>query len=215
MTTAFHEVRFPDAIAYGATGGPVWSTTITALSTGAEQRNQNWVNARHRWNIATGIKRLADFHQVLRFFQARRGRLHGFRFRDWQDFSSAAAPDVPITAGDQLIGTGPGPHQLVKLYADAGGGWTRTIRKPVAGTARVRVGAFEQVFPSWDYPWAVDDTTGVLTFTGPLLPTAGTSIRAGFEFDVPVRFDTDALAGTYETWRAVAVRDIDLIEIRI
>ena len=72
--TAFHEVRFPDAIAYGATGGPVWSTTIAALSTGAEQRNQNWVNARHRWNVATGIKRLADFHQVLRFFQARRGR---------------------------------------------------------------------------------------------------------------------------------------------
>ncbi len=98
------------------------TTPITALSTGAEQRNQNWVNAGYRWNIATGIKRLADFHQVLRFFQARRGRLHGFRLRDWQDFSSSAAPDVPVTAVDQLIGTGLGPHQLTKLYADAGGG---------------------------------------------------------------------------------------------
>jgi len=136
--TEFHEVRFPDAIAYGATGRPVWSTTITVLSTGAEQRNQNWVNAPHRWNIATGIKRLADFHQVLRFFQARRGRLHGFRFRDWQDFSSAAAPDVPVTAGDQLIGTGPGPHQLTKLYADAGGGWTprsTPVASPSCSTA--------------------------------------------------------------------------------
>ncbi len=61
----------------------------------------------------------------------------------------------------------------------------------------------------------MDDTTGVLTFTGPVLPTAGTPIRAGFEVDVPVCFDTGALAGAYETWQAVAVRDIDLIEIRI
>lgn len=213
--TAFHEIRFPDAVAYGATGGPVWSTTIAALSTGAEQRNQNWVNARHRWNIATGIKRLADFHQVLRFFQARRGRLHCFRFKDWQDFSSAPAPDVPVSAMDQALGTGPGPHQLVKLYADAGGGWTRTIRKPVAGTIRVSVGGIEQASSGWTYPWTVDVTTGLVTFTGPTPPPVGWVIRAGFEFDVPVRFDTDALAGTYETWRAVAVRDIDLIEIRI
>lgn len=213
--TAFHEVRFPDSIAYGATGGPIWSTTIAALSTGAEQRNQNWVNARHRWNVATGIKRLADFHGVLRFFQARRGRLHGFRFKDWQDFSSATAPDVPVTAADQILGTGPGPHQLVKVYADAGGGWTRTIRKPVAGTVRVSVNGTEQTAPGWTFPWSVDPTTGILTFTGPDLPNADALIRAGFEFDTPVRFDTDALAGTYETWRAVAVRDIDLIEIRI
>ncbi|WP_372623816.1 TIGR02217 family protein [Falsiroseomonas sp.] len=211
----FHEVRFPDSIAYGATGGPVWSTTIAALSTGAEQRNQNWVHARHRWNVATGIKRLADFHQVLRFFQARRGRLHGFRFKDWQDFSSAASPDVPVTAMDQVLGTGPGPHQLAKLYADAGGGWTRTIRKPVAGSVRVSVEGTEQIAPGWLYPWSVDATTGLLSFTGPMLPHPLFTIRAGFEFDVPVRFDTDALAGTYETWRAVAVRDIDLIEIRI
>jgi uncharacterized protein (TIGR02217 family) len=212
--TAFHETRFPDAIAYGATGGPVWSTTITALATGAEQRNQNWVNARHRWNIATGIKRLADFHQVLRFFQARRGRLHGFRFKDWQDFSSATAPDVPVTALDQLLGTGPGPHQLTKLYADAAGGWTRIIRKPVAGTVRVSVSGTEQSPPGWAHPWSVDPATGLVTFTGTPPPLAA-AIRAGFEFDTPVRFDTDSLAGTYETWRAVAVRDIDLIEIRI
>jgi uncharacterized protein (TIGR02217 family) len=213
--TAFHEVRFPDAIAYGATGGPVWSTTVTTLSTGAEQRNQNWVNARHRWNIATGIKKLADFHQVLRFFQARRGRLHGFRFKDWQDYSSAASPNVPTSAGDHIIGVGPGPHQLVKIYSDAGGSWTRTIRKPVANTVKIRVGAFDQVSPGWTYPWSVDTTTGIVTFTGPDTPPPGFTVRAGFEFDVPVRFDTDALAGTYETWQAVAVRDIDIIEIRI
>jgi uncharacterized protein (TIGR02217 family) len=211
----FHEVRFPDTIAYGATGGPVWSTTIAAHSTGAEQRNQNWVNARHRWNIATGIRRLADFHAVLRFFQARRGRLHGFRFKDWQDFTSSVAPDVPVDAADQVLGTGPGPHPLVKLYADAGGGWTRAIRKPVVATVRVSVDGVEQTSPGWLHPWSVDPATGLVTFTGPTLPASAATIRAGFEFDVPVRFDSDALAGTYETWRAVAVRDIDLIEIRI
>ena len=212
--TVFHEVRFPDAIAYGATGGPVWSTTIASLSTGAEQRNQNWVNARHRWNVATGIRRLADFHQVLRFFQARRGRLHGFRFKDWQDFSSAAGPDVPVTAMDQLLGAGPGPHSLVKLYADAGGGWTRTIRKPVAGTVRVAVGGSEQTAPGWTFPWSVDPATGLLTFTGPTLPAGNAAIRAGFEFDVPVRFDTDELPVTLDIERTGSIPSIPLIEVR-
>ncbi len=215
---SFHEVQFPPQIAYGAEGGPVWSTVVTATAAGVEQRNQAWVQARHQYNIGTGVRSLGHFAAVLRFFHARRGRLYGFRFKDWQDFSSAAAPDLPITPHDQPLGPFAGlPLPLTKTYADAAGGWTRSIRKPVAGSIRIAVNGAEQVAPGWSYPWAVDPTTGLLQLTGSgvSLPALGMPVTAGFAFDVPVRFDTDRLPGSYETWQAVAVRDITLIEIRI
>jgi len=215
---AFHEVQFPPQIAYGAVGGPVWSTVVTATAAGIEQRNQAWVNARHQYEVGTGIRSLGHFASVLRFFHARRGRLHGFRFKDWQDFTSSTAPTVAVTPLDQALGGYAGlPLPLAKTYADTAGGWTRSITRPVAGTLRVAVNGTEQASPGWSYPWAVDTTTGLLSFTGSgaTLPTPGAAITAGFEFDVPVRFDTDRLPGSYETWQAVAVRDITLIEIRI
>ena len=46
--TGFHEVRFPDNIAYGATGGPEFATTVVATSAGHEKRNVNWAEARGR-----------------------------------------------------------------------------------------------------------------------------------------------------------------------
>ena len=108
--TAFHEVRFPDSIAYGATGGPVWSTTIAALSTGAEQRYQNWVNARHRWNVATGIKRLADFHQVLRFFQAGAAACTASASRTGRIFRRLPRPTC--RSPPQIRRSAPGPGRI-------------------------------------------------------------------------------------------------------
>jgi uncharacterized protein (TIGR02217 family) len=211
MTLAFDEIRFPDKVAYGASGGPVWNTNLVALVNGFEQRNQLLVNPRHRYNVATGIKQVDYYHDVLRFFLARRGRLRGFRFKDWADFSSSTSPKVAVTPFDQAIGTGVGPHQLVKAYADAISPWVRTIRKPVAGTVRVGVAGVEAL-SGGGTPWSINTTTGVLTFTG--TPPVG-AITAGFEFDVPCRFDTDELDGNHENWRAVVAQSIDLIEIRI
>lgn len=208
------EVRFPERIAYGATGGPTWSTTVAALQSGFEQRIQNWTAGRHRYNVSTGIKRIEDYAAVLAFFHARRGRLRGFRFKDWSDFTSAASPATPITANDQQIGIGAGPHRLVKRYADPHNPYLRRITRPVAGTVRISVNGAEQGMPGATHPWSVDVTTGTVSFIGPDLPASDAVIRAGFAFDVPVRFDTDRLAGSYESFRLLAARDIDLIEIR-
>ncbi|GGC70254.1 glycoside hydrolase family 24 [Siccirubricoccus deserti] len=212
---SFHEVRFPDSIAYGATGGPVWSTNVAAVSSGIEQRNQKWTAARHSYNVETGIKTLAHFSQVLAFFHARRGRLFGFRFKDWGDYSTAVSPEIAITANDQAIGTYTGaPLQIAKLYGDAEGSYMRTLRKIVAGTARVAVSGTETLSSGY-YPWSVDLNTGLLSFTGSglTLPT-GLAITVGCEFDVPVRFDTDSLSGTYEGWRRLPIRNISIIELR-
>jgi uncharacterized protein (TIGR02217 family) len=81
--TSFHEVRFPDNIAYGATGrsGPELATTVVATGAGHEKRNVNWSEARSRCDVASGLKKQAQIDELIAFFRARRGKAYGFRFR--------------------------------------------------------------------------------------------------------------------------------------
>jgi uncharacterized protein (TIGR02217 family) len=206
---AFHEVRFPDNIGRGARGGPERRTQIVELASGAEERNASWANSRRRFDVAYGIRRADDLAAVVAFFEARNGRLHGFRFKDWADYKSGIPSQAPGPQ-DQLIGTGDGSttaFQLVKHYASGGQTWTRGIAKPVTGSVRIALGGVEQ--PSG---WSVDTTTGVVTFSA--APGAGVAITAGFEFDVPVRFDTDVLDVRLDFERLGAITSIPLLEIR-
>ena len=206
---AFHEVRFPDNISRGARGGPERRTQIVELASGAEERNASWANSRRRYDVAYGIRRADDLAAAVAFFEARNGRLHGFRYKDWADYKSAL-PSQAITATDQQIGTGTGSlqtFQLAKRYTSGAQTWVRTIAKPVAGTVRVALGMIEQMSG-----WTVDTTTGVLTFT--TAPANGVIVRAGFEFDVPVRFDSDTLDVTLDFERLGSITAIPLLEIR-
>lgn len=206
---AFHEVRFPDNISRGARGGPERRTQIVELESGDEERNASWANSRRRYDVAYGIRRSDDLAAVVAFFEARNGRLHGFRYKDWADYKSAL-PSQAITATDQQIGTGTGSQQafqLAKRYTSGAQTWVRTIAKPVAGTVRVALGMAEQLSG-----WTVDTTTGVITFT--TAPANGVIIRAGFEFDVPVRFDSDTLDVTLDFERLGSITAIPLLEIR-
>jgi uncharacterized protein (TIGR02217 family) len=206
---AFHEVRFPDNISRGARGGPERRTQIVELASGDEERNASWANSRRRYDVAYGIRRADDLAAVVAFFEARNGRLHGFRYKDWADYKSGL-PSQQITATDQQIGTGNGSlktFQLAKRYISGAQSWTRTVAKPVAGTVRVALGMVEQMSG-----WTVDTTTGVVTFT--TAPANGVIIRAGFEFDVPVRFDTDVLDVTLDIERLGSITSIPLLEIR-
>ncbi len=206
---AFHEVRFPDNISRGARGGPERRTQIVELASGDEERNASWANSRRRYDVAYGIRRADDLAAVVAFFEARNGRLHGFRYKDWADYKSALSSQA-ITATDQQIGTGTGSlqtFQLAKRYTSGAQTWVRTITKPVAGTIRVALGMVEQMSG-----WTVDTTTGVVTFT--TAPAGGVAVRAGFEFDVPVRFDSDTLDVTLDFERLGSITSIPLLEIR-
>ena len=206
---AFHEVRFPDNISRGARGGPERRTQIVELASGDEERNASWANSRRRYDVAYGIRRADDLASVVAFFEARNGRLHGFRYKDWADYKSAL-PSQAITATDQQIGTGTGSlqtFQLAKRYTSGAQTWVRTIAKPVAGTVRVAIGMVEQMSG-----WTVDTATGVVTFTA--APAGGVIVRAGFEFDVPVRFDSDTLDVTLDFERLGSITAIPLLEIR-
>jgi uncharacterized protein (TIGR02217 family) len=206
---AFHEIRFPDNISRGARGGPERRTQIVELASGDEERNASWANSRRRYDATYGIRRTDDLAAVVAFFEARNGRLYGFRWKDWGDYKSCLPSGTPA-ASDQAIGTGDGmttAFQLAKAYISGAQSWTRSITKPVAGTATVSIDGVVQASD-----WSVDTTTGLVTFA--TAPANGATITAGFDFDVPVRFDTDRLDVTYDIERLGSITSIPLIEVR-
>ncbi|EHH02794.1 hypothetical protein ATCR1_23378 [Agrobacterium tumefaciens CCNWGS0286] len=208
---AFHEVRFPLRLALGVSGGPVRRTDIVNLSNGRESRNHRWRNARRSYDAGSGIRSVADLYEVLAFFEARRGELYGFRFRDPVDFKSCPPGETPA-AIDQRIGTGDGVtagFQLLKTYADAGGSFTRRIDKPAEGSVIVSVEGVKAEAAAI----SVDHTTGIVTFRAGRVPPAGAAIRAGFEFDVPVRFAIDRIDVNLTAFEAGRIPSIPLMEI--
>ncbi|KKB07028.1 glycoside hydrolase family 24 [Devosia geojensis] len=203
---AFHPIRFPLDVALGARGGPERRTDVVTLASGREERNQRWTRSCRRYNAGYGVKSLADMQAVLAFFEERRGRFHGFLWRDGLDFSSGGAAPTPF---DQTIGTGDGVRtsfQLVKRYGANFDPYDRPITKPVAGTVRIGVNGAEAAGG-----WNVDLLTGLVGFSVP--PAAGAAVTAGFLFDVPVRFDIDRLDVELSSFDAAAIPDIPLVEI--
>ncbi|TMI99430.1 MAG: TIGR02217 family protein [Alphaproteobacteria bacterium] len=210
----FHEILFPLDIALKSAGGPERKTEIVALGSGAEERNARWAHSRRRYDAGYGVKTLDALSQVVAFFEERRGRLHGFRWRDRLDHSSAA-PGASVAPLDQVLGTGDGARTafpLLKLYGGAHAPYQRPIAKPAAGSVRVSVGGVEQ---SDGTAFTCDTTSGVVTFLPGHVPGAGALVRAGFLFDVPVRFDTDYLEVDLSAFAAGSVPRIPLMEIRL
>jgi uncharacterized protein (TIGR02217 family) len=211
---SFHEIRFPTAISRGASGGPERRTDVVVLGSGHEERNSRWADSRRTYNAGYGIKTLDDLHAVIAFFEERRGRLYGFRWKDHADFRSCP-PSATPDALDQPLGVGDGEtavFQLVKRYGAAHAPWSRRIAKPVAGTLLVAVdGAAVAVGTAV----TVDSTTGVLTFAPEHIPAEGTVVTAGFEFDVPVRFDTDKLEVSLQGFSHGAIPSIPIVEVRL
>jgi uncharacterized protein (TIGR02217 family) len=211
--TAFHEVLFPLDIALKSAGGPLRRTDVVVLGSGAEERNARWAHSRRRYDAGYGVKTFDALSQVIAFFEERRGRLYGFRWRDRLDHSSAA-PDAALAATDQAIGTGDGTtatFQLVKTYGASYAPYLRPIVKPVAGSVRVAVAESEVAEGT---AFTVDSATGEVTFLAGHIPESGQAITAGFLFDVPVRFDTDYLEVDLSAFAAGAIPKIPLVEIR-
>lgn len=209
----FHEIRFPTAIAFGASGGPERRTDIVALGSGHEERNSRWAASRRRYNAGYGIRSLDDLHAAIAFFEERRGRLYGFRWKDRADFKSCA-PGVALAATDQIIGVGDGEaatFQLVKTYGALHAPFAREVKKPVAGTIAVAIDGE----PADAEDWNCDVTTGLVTFDAGAIPPEGSVVTAGYEFDVPVRFDTDRLEVNLTSFAAGEIPSVPLVEIRI
>lgn len=188
----FVDIEFPLSIAYGSAGGAEFSTTVIRTKGGATYRNRNWVKERQRWNVAPGVKTLAQALELEAFFRARGGMAQGFLFRDRRDYQAVGS----------VIGTGTGTatiFQLAKTYTSGPETYSRIIKKPKPG-GLIYLNGVKQVtgysvsivqgVPPWT-PLA----TGVLTFTSP--PGNGVVITADFEFYIPVIFGIDYLPMTF------------------
>ena len=206
----FHDERLPIDVERGAVGGPSFSTSVTVLSSGFEQRNINWANSRGSWDIGYGIESKEDFTDVLEFFYARQGRAHSFRFRDWSDYTIGDdAEDDP-----QTIATGDGAtvaFQVIKTYVSGATTFSSTITKLVSGTVRVFVNGVEKTITA---QWTVNLLTGLITFTGGNTPPNGHLVAVIAEFDVPARFDSDKMAVNMAVYNAGSIPSIPVVEVR-
>ncbi len=194
MPQPFLDISFPDAVARGATGGPGFSTNVVTLGSGAERRNIQWANARGEWNISTGIRTRVEMQAVIAHFYIVKGRGYSFRFKDWNDYQATDLPMAQVT---------PTVWQLVKRYNIGGYEHVRTITKPVPGTVTCKIGGSPVA------PASIDHLTGLVTFGS----APGSAPTATFDFDVPVRFDTDKLPVQANAWDQQIVPQINLIEV--
>lgn len=214
----FHEVQFPTDESYGGSGGPGHNTAIIELPGGSEQRIGRWAGARRKFDVSYGIKTWTQCVTAQTFALARAGALYGFRYKDWRDYASTADGRTPpwgttaVSHQNQNIATGDGTtttFQLTKTYVSGPSTIVRKITKPVASTTVIAFGAVQQTTG-----WTVDTTTGIVTFT--TAPTLGTLIRAGFEFDVPVRFEKDVddlFSIDIDSFSSASVPALNVIEL--
>jgi len=208
----FHEIRFPANLSFGSVGGPERRTDVVQLANGFEERNTPWAHSRRRYDAGVGMRSLDDIETLIAFFEARRGQLHGFRWKDWSDFKSCAPSKEPGFR-DGVIGVGDGEateFQLMKIYRSGAESYARPITKPVADTVRAGVDEAELV---QGVHFEVDTATGLITFTD--APDAGVEVSAGFAFDVPVRFDTDSIQTSVASFQAGDAPAVPVVEIRV
>ncbi len=208
----FHEERFPPNLSFGSVGGPERRTEIVTLANGYEERNTPWADSRRRYDAGVGMRSLDDVEVLIAFFEARRGQLYGFRWKDWSDYKSCLPNDTPAYT-DQVLGWGDGVRtefQLTKTYRSGVHEYVRPITKPVLGSVRIGLQG-DELQESVHYD--VDVTTGIVTLY--TAPDANAEVTAGFEFDVPVRFDTDRIQTSVASFKAGDVPNVPVVEVRV
>ncbi len=195
---AFHDVRLPDDIERGATGGPAFLTSVHPLSSGGEQRNANWSEARQEWELAYGVQNKEDFAAVRAFFFARRGQAHTFRFKDWSDYW---IDNETQGIGDAVNTT----FQLIKTYENDGPEpYIRRLTRPILDTVH----------------WFVDGVEVAATHQGlgiyelAVAPADGALVTATCEFDMNVRFNVDKFALQLDLENAGSIGSLPVQEVR-
>ncbi len=204
---SLHDVRFPLEISVGAQCGPQWQTQIVPLASCHEFRNALHGASRRRWDLTGRVMSLAELDTLTAFFEARMGRFFGFRFQDPIDHSSAAGGADPGEL-DQEIGVGDGAlatFQLVKHYTSADSETVRRITRPAVGSVSVAIDG-AQVTDGWAL-----EQGGVVVFDAP--PATGAIVSAGFEFDLPARFDMDRLDTALHAPDAARLGPVAIVEL--
>lgn len=204
------DVRLPEKWSKGSNGGFEFSTDVVPTDDGGVETNENWAVPLRRYEISHNVKTPEDIGLLRAFHAARRGAARPFLFKDWIDFTSKADGNSAATMTDQPLGTGDGAttaFPLVKRYADSVSPIDVPVLWPVTGT--VLIGKDGVAAPTG---WTVNRGTGVVTFS--VAPALGVILTAGFQFDVPVRFEDDLLRISWDTINSRSAGSVPLLEWR-
>lgn len=165
---------FPFDISYSSIGATRFTTDVTMVDSGDDQRNARWTQPLMEYDVAYGVRTMEQLQGLIAFFRAAKGRLYSFLFVDHTDCTSsqAVAEEArsvpPIAWTDQPLGTGDGitkVFQLQKKYSTPMGAYAnyRPIYKPKDGTVQIGVDGNRVL------NWTVDINTGKVTFFSPLV----------------------------------------------
>lgn len=207
MTSFLETPRFDVNISYGSSGGPQFNTTVFEGHGGVEQRGQNWATVKGKWNVSQGIRDTADMDVIKNLFMAVRGKAIGFRYKDWGDFNMVTDPCTPVADGTNRI------FKMQKTYTSGALSYIRRIFKPVSGTIKVYDNGVLKTEGVGTGQYAIDYTTGIITFGTAIIPVNTHIITVTGEFDLPVRFDVDSLNITQdsfgtETWNSILLSEL-------
>lgn len=187
-----------EEVDYGFEGGARYKTNIAEMENGFTDKDAGWKYSIHEFHASFGDidEDVRDF--LIEVFHACRGRLHSFKFKDWNDYRIV---DQPIKV---LPGTA-AKIQLYKVYQPDG--WPAyTIRPiqafnfckivdengdPVAGTLNKETGEFTPDEEWGNGEYRIEEA----------------------EFYVWVYFDDDYNSMTINSWRAHTAK-VTLVEDR-
>lgn len=217
----FRDVYLDDQVpGYPCISSPRWSSLITQVDSGAEHVNQRWEHPLHIYTLPEAIREHETFETVHDHWLIMRGPIYTFPFRDPLDFASVPLEipnTIPIISNiDQQIGVGDGvtlTFQLQKTYTRGGFSYTRPIYHPVVNTVIVSIDGADPAMLSPTITWTVSRSNGIVTFSLP--PNPGAIIRAGYLYDVEVRFESDdSFEGIVRTYSVSGIADLSLFETR-
>jgi len=200
----FEDVIFPTDISFNSPGGPEFLTAIVSTKAGFEISNIDRPNPIYEWDVGYGARKIGKIYDLYQLFLAVAGQGHQFLFKFWLDYKSGA-PEVAVTPLDQVIAVasaGQSAFQLIKKYQIGSASYTRTIKKPKAGTLRVSVNDVEETTG-----WVMNSTSGVITRTPGL--SGGQTVKAGYEYFFPVRFAIDKWNGSFHAW------EVGTVDVRV
>ena len=207
----FHEIRFPANLSFGSVGGPERRTEVVTLANGFEERNTPWAHSRRRYDAGLGMRSLDDIETLIAFLRGAaravaRLPLEGLvGLQELRALARAGFPRLRDRAGDGQTRDFP----IVKLYR-SGDQLCAPDRQAGRGQRAGR-GRWQRLVAGAHFE--ADATTGTITFTD--APAPGAEVSAGFEFDVPVRFDTDSIQTSVASFKAGDAPSVPVVEIRV
>lgn len=190
MSNEFLEVNLESNIEYGSSYRESFVVDVTETTSSTEYRVLKVPIPQRFFSISMNLENTDFIADVLDVYHVVHGRYAGFRYKCWDDFTSANDGTSPALASDQIpTRIGAGVYQLVKEYGKSKielatiGRPKRTIFKPVAGKTRIAIGGVE-ILNSPAVNWTVNTATGVVTFVNKVHAVSG-AITTGTTTTIP------------------------------